>query len=1031
MAIKLTADSFLTVLKQSGLVEQERLERALDELSAQGIDLDDSQAIADGLVTQKTLTRWQADKLLRGRHKGFVLGKYRLLSLLGKGGMSSVYLAEHLVMRRRCAIKVLPANRVNDSSYLARFHREAQAVASLDHPNIVRAYDVDQQVEDGNEIHFLVMEYVAGQSLHDLVLRNGPLTYDKAADYIRQAAEGLAHAHKAGMVHRDIKPGNLLVDRSDVVKILDLGLARLFEEKEEHSLTVAHEEKVLGTADYLAPEQALDSHQVDWRADIYSLGCTFYFLLTGHPPFTDGTLAQRLLSHQTKAPPPIENERPDAPRSLVSIIDQMVAKNPNQRMQTAPEVASALISWLAENVGGEWQKTRPAVETDSGISSDIFRSPPPDTDRTDASATSLDLPNSAEEVELKPLEDEPERRTAPKPLSSVKKTDSVIKARTQQQLDNAPLKPDDDEETPPKIKPAEQKSAATEGESASQRLTKQQRAASGSDTQKRKAPASRKTPAAGPPKKDKPPSSVVGRSKGPGSAVGRRAQPGKIQPGQTSQPPSSVSNKPKSGVTKKADSRTKMTRKPDSSVSRQIPPQSAADVVYAVPVEPSAPAKPASPQRRQHRQSQPRSSHPGPAAGAAPLPRNLTEQPAFKIAAVVATVSVAAFALLLAVYTRWNPAAGDTAARRLADRKRAAAADPQETFPREISVGPQGDYKSLRSALAAAKKNFRWRGRQDRLTIRVAGGQTYPERLVFDNSNLSDQWPQGIRLIAEGGGKAVLAPRGSDPVIELKGIEFLTIDGFELQADDVDVAVIMSGFMLGTSLRHMTINGYTGVGIRCVAPVGFSGAQAEEVVLEDIELRASAPNAVGVRLEAGRNVPTNQRIVGCRFVGPMSTGIQIDCDVRNMEISQSIFYELQKGIEFDKPDLSLGRVRIADNTFYDTQVGIEFAGMPASSSQDLRFLRNVFDRVERAEALVRGRYDETTFFRLVASGGIGQNWTSRPAPQAPLPGEIDLFTAQGKRGQRLEFVSTSPEHPKFLMPSAGAPHKSIGARDRR
>ncbi|MCA9091743.1 MAG: protein kinase, partial [Planctomycetaceae bacterium] len=173
MAIKLTADSFLAVVKQSGLITPDLLNRLLKEFQQQAVDLEDSRAIADQLVARGHLTRWQADKLLQGKHKGFFLGKYRLLSLLGKGGMSSVYLAEHVLMRRRCAIKVLPSKRVNDSSYLGRFHREAQAVASLDHVNIVRAYDVDHEVEKDTEIHFLVMEYVEGQSLQEVIQNEG------------------------------------------------------------------------------------------------------------------------------------------------------------------------------------------------------------------------------------------------------------------------------------------------------------------------------------------------------------------------------------------------------------------------------------------------------------------------------------------------------------------------------------------------------------------------------------------------------------------------------------------------------------------------------------------------------------------------------------------------------------------------------------------------------------------------------------------------------------------------------------------
>lgn len=365
--MRLTADSFLNVVKKSGLIAGDRLKDLVQEFRDSGVNVDDSQILAGKLTDRGALTRWQADKLLQGKTRGFFLSKYRLLSLLGKGGMSSVYLAEHVLMRRRCAIKVLPQKRVNDSSYLARFHREAQAVASLDHPNIVRAYDVDvdRTIEKNHEIHFLVMEYVDGRSLQELVQTDGPLDCVRAADTIRQAADGLAHAHLAGMVHRDIKPANLLVDANGTVKILDLGLARFFNEDDD-SLTVAHDEKVLGTADYLAPEQALDSHGVDARADLYSLGCTMHYLLTGHPPFTAGTLAQRLMAHQTKEPPGIETERDDVPEDLLAIVRKMMAKKMEDRYQTANEVSEHLAAWLIEHANEEWKSAHPML-TGSGF----------------------------------------------------------------------------------------------------------------------------------------------------------------------------------------------------------------------------------------------------------------------------------------------------------------------------------------------------------------------------------------------------------------------------------------------------------------------------------------------------------------------------------------------------------------------------------------------------------------------------------------------------------------------------------------
>ena len=249
--------------------------------------------------------------------------------------MSSVYLAEHVLMQRRVAIKVLPKNRVSDSSYLARFHREAQAAALLDHRNIVRVYDVDNV----GDVHYLVMEYVEGSDLQQIVKRSGPMEYAVAAEYVRQAAEGLACADDAGLIHRDVKPANLLVDPQSVVKVLDLGLALVTGDAKTASLTVAYDENVLGTADYLAPEQALNSHNVDGRADIYGLGCSLYYLLTGHPPFSEGTLPQRLMAHQKSPPPAVSLDRPDAPSDLVQICMKMMAKKAANRYQTMQDVA--------------------------------------------------------------------------------------------------------------------------------------------------------------------------------------------------------------------------------------------------------------------------------------------------------------------------------------------------------------------------------------------------------------------------------------------------------------------------------------------------------------------------------------------------------------------------------------------------------------------------------------------------------------------------------------------------------------------
>ncbi|HTQ39715.1 MAG TPA: protein kinase [Pirellulales bacterium] len=348
--VAVSVDKFLELLRRSNLIEKGQLDQAVAQIEREfgPAAVADGQVLAEKLVAAKLITPWQRDQLLEGKYKGFFLldDKYKLLGHLGTGGMSSVYLAEQVKMNRLVAIKHLPQKRVNDSSYLARFYREAQAAARLDHKNIVRAYDIDHDRDENKDNHFFIMEYVEGRDLQTLVKDVGPLDYDTAADYIRQAADGLEHAHQAGLIHRDVKPANLLVDQRGVVKVLDLGLARSEDDSQTASLTIAHEENVLGTADYLAPEQAKDSHSVDKRADIYSLGCTLYFLLTGHAPFPEGTLAQRIWKHQNQMPKSIYDDRKDAPPPLVEVCLRMMSKQPDARFQSAGEVAVQLSKWL-------------------------------------------------------------------------------------------------------------------------------------------------------------------------------------------------------------------------------------------------------------------------------------------------------------------------------------------------------------------------------------------------------------------------------------------------------------------------------------------------------------------------------------------------------------------------------------------------------------------------------------------------------------------------------------------------------------
>jgi serine/threonine protein kinase len=362
---KLKVTQFVDLVKKSGLVDDARLNQALVDLDP---SVQDSGIIASSLTKKGLLTEWQSEKLLQGKHKGFYLGKYKLLSHLGQGGMGAVYLAEHTVMRHRVAIKLLPNNLAAHTSYLERFHQEARASAKLNHPNMVRATDVDQE----GDLHYLVMEFVDGADLQAVVSRGGPLPYRTAADYTRQAADGLAYAHEVGLIHRDIKPANLLVDKKGVVKILDMGLAR-FTDETQGSLTREYDQKMIGTVDYLAPEQAIDSHKVDLRADIYSLGCTLYFMLTGDAPFPQGTIPQRLMQHQTAAPTDVRETRPDAPEPLLAICNKMMAKKPADRYQNATEVSEALSEWLGDREPSE--ASAPSAPIDPSVNENLTLMP--------------------------------------------------------------------------------------------------------------------------------------------------------------------------------------------------------------------------------------------------------------------------------------------------------------------------------------------------------------------------------------------------------------------------------------------------------------------------------------------------------------------------------------------------------------------------------------------------------------------------------------------------------------------------------
>jgi len=328
-----SVEALLAALEDTQLLSSEHLETCRRDRAT----FADPKALARHLLQRDWLTPYQVNNLLQGKIGELVIGRYILLERLGQGGMGQVFKAWDNTMSRVVALKVIRKERLGNAELLKRFRREIQMAAQLSHSNIVIAYDAQLT----GEPHYLVMEYVEGIDLARFVEKNGKRPVAQACDFIRQAALGLQHAHEKGLVHRDIKPANLLLAvRENTVKVLDMGLARLSQGSDADATAagLTQEGTVMGTPDYMAPEQAEDTTTVDTRADIYSLGCTLYFLLAGSVPFAGGTLAQKLRKHAQAEPPPLAG----VPAGLEAVIRKMMAKRPEDRYQVPGEAAAAL-----------------------------------------------------------------------------------------------------------------------------------------------------------------------------------------------------------------------------------------------------------------------------------------------------------------------------------------------------------------------------------------------------------------------------------------------------------------------------------------------------------------------------------------------------------------------------------------------------------------------------------------------------------------------------------------------------------------
>ncbi len=336
-----TVRVFVDELTTLNVVSQDEATRVNSSFTGDDLSVDAEQ-VARRLIEQGILTKFQAVNLYQGRGRGLVFGPYIVLDKVGAGGMGKVFKARDRRSERIVALKVLLPDAVASPKKLQRFLREVEVASTLTHPNVVAAYESGQ----AHGTHYFAMEYVDGCDLSNYVTRHGPLSPAKAIDVVLQTARGLQYAHERGVVHRDVKPSNILIDGAGRVKILDLGLARVFRASDDGSaapsgvLTV--EGEVMGTVDYMAPEQSQDTHTVDDRADIYSLGCTLYRLLTGNPPYPGETSIMKIMAHHDRPIPPLAEACPAAPAALAALYERMLAKQPEARIQTMREVVAAL-----------------------------------------------------------------------------------------------------------------------------------------------------------------------------------------------------------------------------------------------------------------------------------------------------------------------------------------------------------------------------------------------------------------------------------------------------------------------------------------------------------------------------------------------------------------------------------------------------------------------------------------------------------------------------------------------------------------
>jgi serine/threonine protein kinase len=1036
----------LDAVQRSGLVEPSKLKAVLERFGSPPELPANPAAFLEILLEKGLITRFHADQLIQGRWKGFFIGKYKILDLIGVGGMGRVYLAEHSIMRRQVAVKILAKNRTGSGSALLRFQREARAVAALSHPNIIQAFDIDQ---DG-DLWFMVMEYVDGMSAQELVKITGPVPWRQAADLIVQTCAGLDHAHESGLVHRDIKPGNILIDKTGTVKILDLGLAVFHEDQDPlrtasagEPLTLAFDENVLGTADYLAPEQALDSHNVDIRADLYSLGATFHYLLVGQPPFPDGTIAQKLLWHQSKDPPRVDQLNPSIPAPIADVVARMMAKAIDSAQAGSRAVRYQHPSEVVAALAGMTERMDRPLEDPRVIDFRKNRAA-----RLKADRTAEKIPSATGRGFQKPTDSQPIASTA-KPPSSAGSSGASSATRP----------------GAPTGAPGNSSSRVTSGEAATpeagtskpggKSATRSGHAGPNAPPPQTPgaAPAPTVPPARGQPAGARPTNPTTARpapsgplaprpiAPPPASNQGPRAPGGPLaaRPAPPASDPFGIAGSP--GPRPGIDPGNPFGAFEGPVQQAASPAATAANPFAATAVTQAEGFGGLLDAISAESPTDPGGSSDTRELAAARAALSQGRSSSGRIGLVIALVAVVATGLGGAWYAGWFGPAPAPKPEPVVDVKppatKAAEKGAAGVAPGNVNQGTPAQVGSVVRVPAAAgldeiRKAFESAEAGRTITLLGVGAPRVTPPIW-----LTPTMPSGkpnLTLEGDGAGVELFLDPMAEPGQALIAVD--SIGGFTVRNLVLDgkgragpLMTVQGPRVAGLTLENVTFRNYTGPAL---ALLNADGVTSKPIRLTNCRFECSDPAGAGVAVqsiefaETAADATRELIIEGCRFLGPMGAGVRIRQPLRTATIKRSIFSGPVVGVDFENSP-AWTDVALTGNTFDRTGWGLRL------SANDPKTVRlTLTDNLYHQPALGAIAVPDGT--EVAARSGITQagDWL-HAAP--PSPEVVNGKTKDGKfrsiappeRIGPVKLQSLEPSAPGFLRPDASIPKGSAEA----